>query len=677
MAQEHKYNNLLLNEQSLYLQLHAHNPVNWYPWGNEAFDKAKTEDKLVILSIGYASCHWCHVMEHESFADLAVAQSMNDNYISVKIDREERPDIDQVYMDVAQLLSGRGGWPLNVIALPDGRPIFAGTYFTKEQWLHILAYVSKLYKEKKEEIIKQADGLAQNLQSLHLGFIREDYGAAFDAKLLDLAFNNCIKQIDFEHGGQRGAPKFPMPVVYEFLLHYYHYSKSTQTLDAVNCTLYNMAMGGIYDHIGGGFARYSTDEVWKVPHFEKMLYDNAQLVSLYAHTYRLTKNKLYKQVVFETLHFLEQEMKSPEGVFYSAIDADSEGIEGSYYVWKYDEIAKIAGSKTVLITDYYNVTKAGNWEQDKNILYRSVTDKKIQQKYNVTPADVEELIPEIKKKLLQERKKRVKPLTDDKFICSWNALMIKAYADAYKAFCKNEHLNAAVAIGEFIYTELIDTNSRIYRNYKNGKKYGTGFLDDYALTIYAFVALYQITFDESWLKKAVVLTDYTLIHFCEKETGLFYYTSDADDPLLVRKIEIPDNVIASGNSVMATNLYLLGVYYENKDYTKQAEQMLKNVMHNLPNTTWYFANWAKLYCYVVAPPHEVAIIGNNYLDINQQLNKYFIPHVLVMGSKNESNLPLLKNRYVENQTTIYVCQNKTCQLPVTNLNDALAQLNVI
>ena len=670
------YTNRLINENSPYLLLHAHNPVDWHPWGDEAFKKAKNEDKLLIISIGYATCHWCHVMEKESFSEENVAKTMNEHYIAIKVDREERPDIDLVYMDVAQLITGSGGWPLNVIALPDGRPVFAGTYFPTDNWLNVLTFFTGLYKEKRDEVLKQADNIKVNLNSLHLNFINSNQHADSDDKIPEGTFYNILNQIDFKYGGQNRTPKFPMPVVFEFLLFYYYSTKNIKAFDAVNNSLTKMTMGGIYDQIGGGFARYSIDRYWKVPHFEKMLYDNAQLVSLYSQAYRLTKNELYKKVVFETLDFMEDELQSPRGIFFSAVDADSEGVEGLYYTWEYDEIAWIAGSYTELITDYFSVSKNGNWEQGKNILYRSETEDEFQEKYGLSGIEHEKLIQNIKKNLLFERKKRKRPLTDDKVICSWNALTLKAYTEAYKSFGNMRFIHSANKIATFISNELVDESSRISRNYKNEKTYGMGFLDDYALTIEAFISLYQVTFDEQWLNKATEMTNYVRDHFYDKESGMFYYTSENDDPLIVRKIEIVDNVISSGNSVMAANLYKLGIYFNNGDFFNQAVNMLKRIKHNLSGNAWYFANWAKLSCFSMSHPFEIAIVGNNFLEINKRLNRNFIPDLLVSGCKRDSRLPLLENKYVENQTTIYVCRNKTCQLPVTNLEDALNQLNI-
>ncbi|MBA3285971.1 MAG: thioredoxin domain-containing protein, partial [Nitrosopumilus sp.] len=411
-TQGHPYTNHLINESSPYLLQHAHNPVNWYPWGQEALDKAKKENKLIIISIGYDACHWCHVMEHESFEDTTVAKFMNENFISIKIDREERPDIDQVYMNAVQLLTGSGGWPLNVIALPDERPIHGGTYFPKSQWLSMLKQVSEFVTKNPEKAEQQAKALTEGIRrSEVVNSIAQN--SEFKIDDLNTIFSNWKNNIDFTNGGYNRAPKFPLPVGYQFLLHYNYLTKGKDALSAVTTTLDKMAEGGIYDQVGGGFARYSTDAYWKVPHFEKMLYDNAQLVSLYASAYQLTKEPLYKLIVYETLDFVERELTSQEGSFYSSLDADSEGEEGKFYVWKKEELKKILGNDEPLIMDYYNVTDKGNWENRNNILFRTSSDKKIAENYKITEAELSKRISASKKIMLKERSKKIRPALDD------------------------------------------------------------------------------------------------------------------------------------------------------------------------------------------------------------------------------------------------------------------------
>ena len=670
---KYKYTNQLINESSPYLLQHAHNPVNWYPWGKEALTKAKEENKLIIISIGYAACHWCHVMEHESFEDEEVAAFMNENFISIKVDREERPDIDQIYMSAVQLITGQGGWPLNCIALPDGRPIYGGTYFRKEQWLQVLEQVSDFVKQNPEKTESQARSLTQGVKSSELITLNTEK-PDFELTDLNTIFSNWEKNIDYKNGGTFGAPKFPLPIGYQFLLHYNYLSNNKDALKAVTSTLDKMAMGGIYDQVGGGFARYSVDDVWKVPHFEKMLYDNAQLASLYSTAYQKTKDPTYKIIVEETLEFVKRELTSPEGGFYSSLDADSENEEGKFYVWKYEELQEILGEEAELIIDYYNVTKDGNWEQGKNILLRSQNEKALLNKYNISETELSKRVKEAKKILLKEREKRVRPGLDDKILTSWNALMLKAYVDAYKALGNQIYLDEALKSAEFINSKMINKDYRLCRNYKNGNATINAFLDDYAFTISALIELYQSTFDEKWLTTAHKLLIYAFNHFYNYTTGMFYYTSDMDPELIARKMELTDNVIPASNSEMAKNMFLLGKYFYKDEYIQRAEKMLNNIKPNTFKNGVYFANWNILMAWFIREPYEVAILGSDYENILKKFGQHYLPNVIFLGGKNEGSLSLLQNKLVKGQTTIYVCQNKTCKLPVTEVNRALKQI---
>lgn len=576
---EHKYTNQLIHESSPYLLQHAHNPAYWYPWGNEALKKAKDENKLIIVSIGYAACHWCHVMEHESFENEEVANFMNDHFVAIKVDREERPDIDQVYMNAIQLMSGRGGWPLNCIALPDGRPIYGGTYFPKAQWMKLLAGVSNFalrYPEKAEE---KANSLMQGIKSTETIELSSEK-PVFSIRDLNHLYDSWKDNFDLVNGGNKGAPKFPMPAGYQFLLFYHYLTGNEEALKAITKTLNKMADGGIYDQIGGGFSRYSTDDLWKVPHFKKMLYDNAQLVSLYSSAYQLTKNFTYKNIVSETLDFIQRELTSAEGGFYSSLDADSEGVEGKFYAWTKAELSDILGDHAELVIDYFNVTEKGNWENSRNILFKNTNDKEIAKKYNIAEEESAKRVSEAKKLLLKERANRVRPGLDDKILTSWNALMIKGCVDAYRVFDVKIYLDIALRNAEFINSKLKSSDNRLDRNYKKGRASINAFLDDYAFTISAFTALYQATFDERWLMDAYKLAIYTISHFYNNDTGMFYYTSDIDTPLVARKMEISDNVIPSSNSEMAKNLFMLGHYFYNKDYIEKSKRMLRNVKQN-------------------------------------------------------------------------------------------------
>jgi uncharacterized protein YyaL (SSP411 family) len=453
-----------------------------------------------------------------------------------------------------------------------------------------------------------------------------------------------------------------MPVGYEFLLQYNYLTGDQEVLDSINTSLVKMANGGIYDQIGGGFSRYSTDEIWKVPHFEKMLYDNAQLVSLYSKAYQKTGNPLFKTIVKETLSFVGRELSSPDGGFYSSLDADSEGVEGKFYVWTANEIKEVIGSGSEEVLSYYNVKESGNWENGTMILFISG--------YSVDPVCLESY----KVLLLEERGKRIRPGLDDKILTSWNSLMIKAYVDAYRAFDEKVYLNKALEGASFILRDITKSDGRIDRNFKNGKSSINGFLDDYAFTIEAYIALYEATFNEQWLNEALLMTGYVITHFYNEENGLFYYTSDLDCELIARKIEIMDNVIPSGNSQMAKNLYILGHYFYNDDYIKKSERMVQNMKESIKIGGQYFPNWLILMGWFISEPYEVAILGDNHLEVRKELDKHYLPNVFLSGGTSEGSLELLKYKLVEGQTTIYVCREKACQLPVVSVDAALLQI---
>ena len=670
---DHNHTNKLINESSPYLLQHAHNPVDWYPWGEEALAKAKSENKLIIISIGYAACHWCHVMEHESFEDSLVASIMNEKFVSIKVDREERPDVDDVYMTAAQLISGRGGWPLNAITLPDGRPVFAGTYYPKDDWIKILNQITKVQEEKPERLIESADQITKGIQSSDQIVVNTS-DVDFTKDDLDEFNKRIVKLIDFEFGGRSGEPKFPMPNTYEYLLKYHWLTGDKKAKEAVNITLDQMAYGGIYDQIGGGFARYSTDKFWKVPHFEKMLYDNGQLVSLYSKAYQLDNNPLYKKVVEETIEFIDREMSSDEGGFYSSLDADSEGVEGKFYVWTKEEvIAAFADErKAEIFNKYYSVTKAGNWEHN-NILYLKETPAKRAKQFKLEPNELEEILEEGKNKLMAIRADRIRPGLDDKILSSWNSLMLKGLVDAYNAFGNETYLKMAIKNAEFLVSKQMQEDGRLFRNYKNGKSSINAFLDDYAMTIDAFIGLYQVTFDEKWLGHSDDLMKYAIEHFYNDESKMFQYTSDLDPPLIADKSELSDNVIPGSNSMMGRNLFTLGTVSYQPEYVKKARQMLKNIYPQLKKNEMvsFFSNWLQLYFDFVKAPYEVAIVGNDAMKLRNELAKNFLSNSILLGGKTEGNMELLKDKLQEGETYIYVCQNKTCKMPVRDAGKAI------
>lgn len=663
--------NSLINESSPYLLQHAHNPVNWFPWGEQALEKARAENKIILVSIGYSACHWCHVMEKESFEDNEVAQVMNEHFVCIKVDREERPDIDQVYMHAVQLMTEQGGWPLNCFTLPDGRPIYGGTYFPKQRWIKILNSVSELYKNEKEKVVDYAQRLTEGIQQSEL-IKTNNQAIDFSKKDLDLIFTNWSTQLDNEEGGPNRAPKFPLPNNYQFLLRYGYLSDRKNVLEHVGLTLQKMAFGGIYDQIGGGFSRYSTDELWKVPHFEKMLYDNAQLVSLYAEAHQATGISLYKQVVYETLEFIERELTSPEGFFYSALDADSEGIEGKYYVWTEKELQEVLGELYPLIADYYNVNNVGYWEHDNYILLRKFSDEELANNHKISIQELNEKIKQAKSLLLNIRSKRVHPGLDDKILTSWNALMIKGYVDAYMAFGETVFLDIAIKASENILTTIKKSDGSLWHSYKNGRATINGYLEDYAFTIEAFIALYQATFDEKWLYEANDLMKYVFDHFYDPTSNLFFFTSDKDPSLIARKKEIQDNVIPASNSSIAKSLFVLSYYFDNPDYDKICIQMLNNVKDSMCKYGYSFSNWAQLLINMAFPFYQIAITGSMAKIKMDELLKYFLPNKIIMGTIDDnSKLPMLNNKFVTDKTYIYICYNKTCTPPFSSTEEAI------
>ncbi|MCB0280503.1 MAG: thioredoxin domain-containing protein, partial [Calditrichaeota bacterium] len=514
--------NHLKNESSPYLLQHAGNPVDWYPWGDEALQRAKREDKLMVISIGYAACHWCHVMEKESFEDTQVAELMNRFYVSIKVDREERPDIDQIYMTAAQLISGRGGWPLNVITLPDGRPIYAGTYFPKNNWLDVLIKVSQYYRAQRKEALEIAANITDGIQRSELVDLTNEKS---DFKTDDLikSFHNWKQTIDFEWGGSDHAPKFPMPAALNFLLIYAKKSEDKDASTAIKLTLDKMAIGGIYDQIGGGFARYSVDRFWIVPHFEKMLYDNGQLLSVYADAYRYSQSELYRLVLEETIAFANRELRSKDQLYFSSLDADSEGEEGKFYVWRQSELDLTLGDDSQLVSSYYSCTVHGNWENAVNILYRKQSDEQFIELNGLDANRFKQTIESAKQKLLNERDKRIRPGLDDKILTAWNAMMIRGLCDAYRATGDRDYLDSAERTMSALLKFQWRTDGGLNRNFKNGKSSINGFLDDYAFLIDSLIALYQLTFNPDYLEKSGRLINYTIEHFFDKDRMMFYY----------------------------------------------------------------------------------------------------------------------------------------------------------
>ncbi len=672
-AKQYPYTNHLIHETSPYLLQHAHNPVNWYPWGKEAFDKARKENKLVLVSIGYAACHWCHVMEKESFEDTAVARLMNDNFISIKVDREQRPDVDHQYMDAVQLLTGRGGWPLNCFALPDGRPVWGGTYFNRKQWISVLTQLSQLYRTEPQKLVQQAEQIARGIRQnnlLRLSTADQPFKKSGEEK----ALSSWRQHFDMKWGGNQGAPKFPMPSTYRFLLNEYYHNGNKSLLQYITLSLNKMAHGGIYDQLGGGFARYSTDSQWKIPHFEKMLYDNAQLLQLYAEAYRMTHKSLYKQVVYQTVGFLKRELLSPEGGFYASLDADSDGDEGNFYVWTKKETDSLSGYDASLFDAYYSITATGNWEAGKNVLFVQKELKKVATTFNLTQQEAAEKLAVARRKLFDARSHRPRPKTDTKILTSWDALTISGLLSAYGAFDDSGFLEMAENTGNFIRTKRMEADGKLWRDQRNKKEKVPAFLDDYAFTAQAFFDLYRYTFDERWLLSAHQVIRYAQLHFYDKATGMFWYAAGEEGPAIQPKTEITDNVIPSSNSAMALVLAQAGVFFENDSYSETARNMMEKVYPALLKNLPYYSNWALLLNRYLYPSQEVVFAGKNALKLNREFGQYYTT-ALVAGSTGKSETPLLKDRFIPGKTLIYVCENKTCKLPVTTVKEALLLLH--
>lgn len=665
-----EHTNQLIDETSPYLLQHAHNPVNWHAWNDLTLEKAKEENKPIIVSIGYSACHWCHVMAHESFEDEEVAKLMNANFICIKVDREERPDVDSVYMQAVQMLNGSGGWPLNCFALPDGKPFWGGTYFRKNQWISILKQIIELHRRQYPRLISHANEIAGGISSEPL-LITGSEQNRFQREDIDKAIDAMAAKFDHENGGSLGSPKFPMPDNLLFLLRYYYFTRMPEIIQQVELTLEKMAAGGIYDQIGGGFARYSVDARWHIPHFEKMLYDNAQLISLYAEAFLLTHNPIFLQVIEETLEFVQREMTAPNGGFYAALDADSEGVEGKFYVWKKEEIESVAGSEAEIVKDYFGINRQVLWEEDKNVLIKAMAYSDLAIKYGKSLVEIEKIISDCKRKMLGKRSERIRPGLDDKILTSWNALMLKAYVDAYSVTHERRYLKVAELNAAFLIKAMKSKDGALFHSYNGANPKINGFLEDYAFLIEGLITIYQSTFDEKWLLEAKSLMEYTIMHFFDPDSGMFFFNSDKDQQLFARKIELIDNVIPSSNSSIAASLFKLGLLFDDKDFRNKSEQMVRIMKENVLAYPSSFSNWATLLLNLVYPFYTVVFTGSDSLRKAKQFEKAYLPNVLKAGSNTFSEIPILKNKYIENKSLIYVCMGGDCRLPVESVKQAI------
>ncbi|WP_372933976.1 thioredoxin domain-containing protein [Mariniphaga sediminis] len=668
-----QHTNALVHSTSPYLLQHAHNPVNWYPWDESRIKKAQEENKLLLVSIGYSACHWCHVMEHESFEDEQVARVMNEHFVCIKVDREERPDVDQYYMTAVHLMGRQGGWPLNVIALPDGRPVWGGTYFPKETWINNILAVYRFWNENREKTLEYAQNLQEGIGQVSFPGVVENE-IPVESSLINRGVDSWKEHFDSENGGREGYPKFPMPVNLDFLLYYGFITKDKKVLDFINLTLVKMARGGIYDQAGGGFARYSVDDKWKVPHFEKMLYDNGQLLSVYSRGYQLFKEEEYKSVVYETVRFIEQDLMDETGAFYSSLDADSEGEEGKFYVWKSSDLKDFLNEDFDLFARYFNINSKGFWEQGNYILLRDNSDSDFARENGLTLAELKEKVGYWKKLLLKARSKRVRPGLDDKTLASWNALVIQGLADAYKAFGDEKFKTLAWKNARFLVENMMDPDGALFHSWKQGRKSVDGFLEDYALVIRAFISLFEISGQQDWLHTAEQLVEDSFNRFYNKESGLFWFSSKEKESVTTNFFQLEDNVIPAANSVMANNLHKLYLMLGKSEYLSVVQKMLQHITPQFSKYPQAFANWGKLMLKLTTSYFEIAICGEDAEKRFLEMQTDFHPNVLWAFSHGKSKVPLLEGRYVKNKTLIYVCRDGSCQLPVEEVDLAINQL---
>lgn len=666
--------NRLINSTSPYLLQHANNPVDWFEWGKEALEKAKAEDKPILVSIGYSSCHWCHVMEHESFENDQVAEVMNNFFVCIKVDREERPDIDQIYMDAVQAMGTNGGWPLNVFLTPDQKPFFGGTYFSQQVWVQVLTNINTAYKSKKQDILSSAENLTNHLANQGINQFRKKSEQADFMTSLNSMYTQIENKFDRTWGGLDRAPKFIMPSIWLWLLRFWKISKNETALQHTLFTLKRIGHGGIYDQIGGGFARYSVDGEWFAPHFEKMLYDNAQLLSLYSEAYAISKDEYFKSIVYETFEWLQREMTHSDGGFYSALDADSEGVEGKFYIWTHEELVKVVGEHGNLVAEYFEATPSGNWEHGASILKQIKIIQPLLDRHKVSESELKSIVQSAKQKLLAVRNNRIKPGLDDKILTGWNAMTISGLIDAYHAFGEEKLLVAAQKNAHFIQKHLTEGN-KLFRSYKGKRSTTEGFLEDYAYVIQAFVKLYQATFDESLLQQAKELTEFTLENFFDKQESYFYFTSSQSEKLIARKKEIFDNVIPASNGIMVQNLFHLGILFDREDWKELSVSMTTDLSHLIYSEPNYMSNWGIVLAEIKHGIAEVAFMGKDCSSLKNEFKRSYQPFSILMGSPTSSKLPLLEDKVTRDDASmIYVCYDKTCRLPVTRIEEALKEL---
>jgi uncharacterized protein YyaL (SSP411 family) len=680
-AVSHKYTNRLINESSPYLQQHAHNPVDWYPWGDEAFEQAKKEDKPIFLSIGYSTCHWCHVMERESFENEQIAEIMNEHFVSIKVDREQRPDVDQIYMNAVQLMTGSGGWPLSVFLTPDGKPFYGGTYFPPKDsygrpgFERLILSIADAWKNRRQELIDSAGNLSELLKSPPGPVDKRK----LSLQVLTGAFKYFQDSFDAANGGFGFAPKFPQPTNLSMLLGYWYRAGNEQSLQIVEKTLDAMAKGGIYDHIGGGFHRYATDTRWLVPHFEKMLYDQALLSKVYLQAYQITGNKKYAEISKEIFDYVMRDMTEPKGGFYSAEDADSEGTEGTFYLWEPKQIASILDEDQAKVFNaFYGVTPKGNFEEDKTIIHVATSVEQLGKVFGTNPEDIENILRDARTKVFRERQKRIRPHRDDKVITAWNGLMISSLAYGGAVLDEEKYIAAAKRSAEFILSTLYK-NNRLMRYYRNGQVIEKAFLDDYAFMAMALLDLYEATFEAKWLIEAKKLSEEMIELFADREKGGFFFTGKDGERLIARTKPSSDGAIPSGNSIAALVLLKLGRLTMDPHFTEQADRTLEAFSQQLEQSPAYSSAMLTAVNFWLGPTQEIVIAGSvDTTDTKQMLklvHSKFLPNAVVLlheqgnkGTAIEQIIPFVKNQTaIEGKATAYVCENYVCNRPVNSI----------
>lgn len=695
---DHKHTNSLANSSSPYLKQHAHNPVDWVPWSDDAFEKAEKEGKLLFISIGYSACHWCHVMEHQTFEDEDAAEFINEHFVSIKVDREERPDVDAAYMHAVQIMTGRGGWPLNCIALPDGRPIFGGTYFPKDAFIEKLGAIVSINERDPDKINDYATRLQQGVYESDL-ISAENDGISADcaggpwpqshcaaiSKSIDDQVEDWKTSWDRQMGLTQGSPKFPLPTNLDFLLHYGSVRNDQDTLSHVRLTLDSMSRGGIYDQIGGGFARYSTDSDWMIPHFEKMLYDNAQLLTTYSHAYQAFKDPSYKRIVFQTINFIFEEFSSPSGGFYSALDADSEGIEGKFYVWTPAELQSVLTPDEYKLASYaYEVDVKSRWEHGTSVLMKWQSDSVLASNLNLSVDEFRSRLDSINEMLKSHRSRRVKPGLDDKVLSSWTALTVSGLCNSFKAFGESAHLERAEQALNFILKECRTEKGGLYHSYHQETGHSIdGFLEDYAFTIKACLDFYEATFNEKWLENALELTQISLDEFYDEEHGTFWFTSKSGKPLFAKKQENDDSVIPASNSTMVENLFKIGKHLSRLDFIEKSDRMLLAAWGD-SKSIQRASNWGISLLRRSSNFHEVLIsssCADKNLELKMELSGFFTPQILISGHTPSSKYPQwIKDVQAKNNTSdgvkIYLCKAGACNLPAYSVEEVIKGLNL-